>query len=141
MLQLIWLLHLQIQGNWMSVYWMLIYMGHQFLPWWSYMESQKWVKVLFSFFPFSCRLICLFLCSYLIKHLLLSFPPLPLATLAQNPSAVTDLNHPADLKMIPVENYGVQCMSIGFLVDKDAPIVWRGPMVCFCHFCFPTLYC
>ncbi|XP_020256784.1 iron-sulfur protein NUBPL isoform X2 [Asparagus officinalis] len=34
-----------------------------------------------------------------------------------------------DLKMIPFENYGVRCMSIGFLVDKDAPIVWRGPMV------------
>ncbi|XP_017412666.1 iron-sulfur protein required for NADH dehydrogenase, mitochondrial isoform X2 [Vigna angularis] len=32
-------------------------------------------------------------------------------------------------KMIPIENYGVKCMSIGFLVDKDAPIVWRGPMV------------
>ncbi|CAL4917979.1 unnamed protein product [Urochloa decumbens] len=34
-----------------------------------------------------------------------------------------------DMKMIPIENHGVQCMSIGFLVDKDAPIVWRGPMV------------
>lgn len=34
-----------------------------------------------------------------------------------------------DLKMIPAENHGVRCMSIGFLVDKDAPIVWRGPMV------------
>ncbi|KAL8150302.1 hypothetical protein V2J09_020110 [Rumex salicifolius] len=34
-----------------------------------------------------------------------------------------------DLKMIPKENYGVKCMSIGFLVEKDAPIVWRGPMV------------
>ncbi|OVA01673.1 ATPase-like [Macleaya cordata] len=34
-----------------------------------------------------------------------------------------------DSKMIPPENYGVQCMSIGFLVEKDAPIVWRGPMV------------
>ncbi|EOX94540.1 IND1(iron-sulfur protein required for NADH dehydrogenase)-like isoform 1 [Theobroma cacao] len=34
-----------------------------------------------------------------------------------------------DLKMIPIENYGVKCMSMGFLVDKDAPIVWRGPMV------------
>jgi len=32
--------------------------------------------------------------------------------------------------MIPVENYGIKCMSIGFLVEKDAPIVWRGPMVC-----------
>ncbi|KAK9281579.1 hypothetical protein L1049_004482 [Liquidambar formosana] len=34
-----------------------------------------------------------------------------------------------DLKMVPIENYGVKCMSIGFLVEKDAPIVWRGPMV------------
>ncbi|NP_001150831.2 nucleotide-binding protein-like [Zea mays] len=34
-----------------------------------------------------------------------------------------------DMKMIPVENHGVRCMSIGFLVDNDAPIVWRGPMV------------
>ncbi|KAJ1294484.1 hypothetical protein BS78_01G149700 [Paspalum vaginatum] len=34
-----------------------------------------------------------------------------------------------DMKMVPVENHGVRCMSIGFLVDKDAPIVWRGPMV------------
>ncbi|KAJ1691803.1 hypothetical protein LUZ63_015958 [Rhynchospora breviuscula] len=34
-----------------------------------------------------------------------------------------------DMKMIPIENYGVKCMSIGFLVEKDAPIVWRGPMV------------
>ncbi|KAL9260836.1 Iron-sulfur protein required for NADH dehydrogenase, mitochondrial-like protein [Drosera capensis] len=34
-----------------------------------------------------------------------------------------------DLKMIPKENYGVGCMSMGLLVEKDAPIVWRGPMV------------
>ncbi|KAA8543337.1 hypothetical protein F0562_021168 [Nyssa sinensis] len=32
-------------------------------------------------------------------------------------------------KMVPIENYGVKCMSMGFLVEKDAPIVWRGPMV------------
>ncbi|KAG6534484.1 hypothetical protein ZIOFF_008371 [Zingiber officinale] len=35
----------------------------------------------------------------------------------------------ADMKMIPIENHKVRCMSIGFLVEKDAPIVWRGPMV------------
>lgn len=35
----------------------------------------------------------------------------------------------AEKKMIPIENYGIKCMSIGFLVGKDAPIVWRGPMV------------
>lgn len=34
-----------------------------------------------------------------------------------------------DKKMIPIENYGIKCMSIGFLVEKDAPILWRGPMV------------
>lgn len=34
-----------------------------------------------------------------------------------------------DMKMIPIENYGVKCMSMGFLVDKEAAVVWRGPMV------------
>ena len=31
--------------------------------------------------------------------------------------------------MTPIIQYGVQCMSIGFLVDKDTPMIWRGPMV------------
>ncbi|XP_037624610.1 iron-sulfur protein NUBPL isoform X2 [Sebastes umbrosus] len=31
--------------------------------------------------------------------------------------------------MIPLTNYGVPCMSMGFLVDEAAPIVWRGLMV------------
>jgi ATP-binding protein involved in chromosome partitioning len=31
--------------------------------------------------------------------------------------------------MAPVIQYGIQCMSIGFLVDKDTPMIWRGPMV------------
>ncbi|KAH7295041.1 hypothetical protein KP509_27G030000 [Ceratopteris richardii] len=35
----------------------------------------------------------------------------------------------SDSKMIPLENYGVRCMSMGFLMEKDAPAVWRGPMV------------
>jgi ATP-binding protein involved in chromosome partitioning len=30
--------------------------------------------------------------------------------------------------MEPMENYGVQVMSIGFLVEADSPMVWRGPM-------------
>lgn len=29
----------------------------------------------------------------------------------------------------PMEAYGIQAMSIGFLVDTDTPMVWRGPMV------------
>ena len=31
--------------------------------------------------------------------------------------------------MEPLEAYGVQAMSIGFLIDPDTPMVWRGPMV------------
>lgn len=31
--------------------------------------------------------------------------------------------------MIPPRNYGVKCMSMGFLVKKDSAIVWRGLMV------------
>ena len=31
--------------------------------------------------------------------------------------------------MEPINQYGIQCMSIGFLVDKDTPMIWRGPMV------------
>ena len=30
--------------------------------------------------------------------------------------------------MEPLENYGVQVMSIGFLVDADQAMIWRGPM-------------
>ena len=31
--------------------------------------------------------------------------------------------------MEPKEAYGIQVMSIGFLVDTETPMVWRGPMV------------
>jgi len=31
--------------------------------------------------------------------------------------------------MEPLERYGIQAMSIGFLIDTDTPMVWRGPMV------------
>ena len=31
--------------------------------------------------------------------------------------------------LVPIEQYGVQCMSIGFLVDEETPMIWRGPMV------------
>ena len=29
----------------------------------------------------------------------------------------------------PMVGYGVQAMSIGFLVDEETPMIWRGPMV------------
>ncbi|MFZ6799629.1 iron-sulfur cluster carrier protein ApbC [Undibacterium sp. Di24W] len=31
--------------------------------------------------------------------------------------------------MEPLQNYGVQVSSIGFMIDPDSPMVWRGPMV------------
>jgi len=35
----------------------------------------------------------------------------------------------SDLKMVPLEAHGVRCMSMGFFVEDDQPIVWRGPML------------
>jgi ATP-binding protein involved in chromosome partitioning len=32
-------------------------------------------------------------------------------------------------KIIPVESHGVKIMSMGFLLDGNAPVVWRGPML------------
>ncbi len=34
-----------------------------------------------------------------------------------------------DKTLIPLQNYGVKCMSIGFMVAEDTPMIWRGPMV------------
>ena len=34
-----------------------------------------------------------------------------------------------DSHLMPMENYGVKCMSMGFLVEEDTPMIWRGPMV------------
>lgn len=32
-------------------------------------------------------------------------------------------------KITTVDKHGIKCMSIGFLIDEDKPMVWRGPMV------------
>ena len=29
----------------------------------------------------------------------------------------------------PINKFGIQCMSIGFLTDEQTPMIWRGPMV------------
>ena len=31
--------------------------------------------------------------------------------------------------IVPVDSHGVQCMSMGFLVEETTPMIWRGPMV------------
>jgi ATP-binding protein involved in chromosome partitioning len=35
----------------------------------------------------------------------------------------------ADEKLMPPSNYGVKLMSMGFLLDSDQPVIWRGPMI------------
>ena len=32
-------------------------------------------------------------------------------------------------RIVPVRAHGLQVMSIGFMVDEDTPMIWRGPMV------------
>jgi len=36
---------------------------------------------------------------------------------------------PDGKKLIPMQNYGLKVMSMGFLVPEDTPMIWRGPMV------------
>jgi ATP-binding protein involved in chromosome partitioning len=38
-------------------------------------------------------------------------------------------NSPDGKTLTPMSNYGVKCMSMGFLVPEDTPMIWRGPMV------------
>lgn len=47
--------------------------------------------------------------------------PLMLGT-AGRPEIKNDL-------ILPLENFGVRTMSMGFLVDEETPVVWRGPMI------------
>ncbi len=35
----------------------------------------------------------------------------------------------ADAMLVPMERHGVKVMSMGFLVDDNTPVVWRGPMI------------
>ncbi len=36
---------------------------------------------------------------------------------------------PDGKKLLPMRNWGIACMSIGFLIAEDTPMIWRGPMV------------
>jgi ATP-binding protein involved in chromosome partitioning len=42
---------------------------------------------------------------------------------------VKSLPSPGESKLIPAQAYGVKLMSIGFLVQPDQPLIWRGPML------------
>jgi ATP-binding protein involved in chromosome partitioning len=34
-----------------------------------------------------------------------------------------------DEMLVPPESYGVRCISVGFFVEEDRPVIWRGPML------------
>ncbi|XP_076756175.1 iron-sulfur cluster transfer protein NUBPL isoform X2 [Xylocopa sonorina] len=51
-------------------------------------------------------------------------PSIPLMMNIQQSPIVNDAN-----LIEPVVNYGVKCMSMGFLVDDKSPVIWRGLMV------------
>ncbi len=35
----------------------------------------------------------------------------------------------ADKRLFPIQKYGIELMSIGFFLDDNSPVIWRGPMV------------
>ncbi|MGQ0833767.1 MAG: iron-sulfur cluster carrier protein ApbC [Gammaproteobacteria bacterium] len=49
--------------------------------------------------------------------------PIMLGLVGQRPRAIENK------RILPLENYGVRAMSVGFLIDPEQPMVWRGPMV------------
>ncbi|MAZ12266.1 MAG: chromosome partitioning protein [Verrucomicrobiales bacterium] len=52
-------------------------------------------------------------------------PSIPLMMgINQRPSVTED-----DEKLIPLENHGIKLMSMGFLLQDDQPVIWRGPMI------------
>jgi len=51
-------------------------------------------------------------------------PSVPLMMNVQEPPTASDAEH-----INPLTNYGVKLMSIGLLVDRDTPVIWRGPMI------------
>jgi ATP-binding protein involved in chromosome partitioning len=49
-----------------------------------------------------------------------------------NLPAVLGVNEPPpvrDMKIQPLEAHGIRVMSIGFLIERDQPAIWRGPIV------------
>ncbi len=51
-------------------------------------------------------------------------PSIPLMMGIQQRPSLSD-----DEKMIPPASHGVKLMSMGFLLDGDQPVIWRGPMI------------
>ncbi|HET8630710.1 MAG TPA: Mrp/NBP35 family ATP-binding protein [Thermomicrobiales bacterium] len=58
--------------------------------------------------------------------------PLMLDLQGRQPRAIsvppTEPGGRASQRLLPLDSYGVKVMSIGFLVDPEKPVIWRGPM-------------
>ena len=42
---------------------------------------------------------------------------------------ITDRPEIKDDRIVPIDKYGLKVMSMGFLMDEESPVIWRGPMV------------
>ncbi|MCP5087631.1 MAG: P-loop NTPase, partial [Rhodobacteraceae bacterium] len=42
---------------------------------------------------------------------------------------ITERPEILDDRIIPIEKFGLRVMSMGFMMDEEAPVIWRGPMV------------
>src|SRR5262245_59204763 len=53
--------------------------------------------------------------------------PLMMGAKGRQPAAIDGPN--GQPMMIPIEAYGIKMISVGFLVEDEKPVIWRGPMV------------
>ena len=52
-------------------------------------------------------------------------PSIPLMMGVNERPAVTE----GDEKLVPLQSHGVKLMSMGFLLQVDQPVIWRGPLI------------
>ena len=53
-------------------------------------------------------------------------PSMPLMLGLSNKSGL--IQDPETKKLAPLESHGIKIMSIGFMIDDENPVIWRGPM-------------
>ncbi|MGI8964696.1 MAG: P-loop NTPase [Limisphaerales bacterium] len=51
-------------------------------------------------------------------------PSIPLMMGIQQKPTISE-----DERMVPLSQHGVKLMSMGFLIEGDSPVIWRGPMI------------
>jgi ATP-binding protein involved in chromosome partitioning len=56
-------------------------------------------------------------------------PNVPLMLGLQDRSLVVRKREDGSEEILPLENYGVKMVSMGLLVGRDQPVIWRGPML------------